>query len=170
MAARAGDESVLESGVFEELATLVYEQLLLLGTAALIAEHPEASVSSQQVHVSCIVNFPIRSPELFGWGGRPTVQEITSTQDHPALTSFRIGISDKNVISLLGHLSTRCAHQKGTAIADAPSVDSSLSSAWSPCPRVLSRKRTISLSFQPCCRKKRNPLEKARTGSERSKA
>jgi hypothetical protein len=59
------NESVFMSGVFEEFAALFNKNLFLFGTTALVSQLSKTSITSQQMNVSRIVDFAIRSPECF---------------------------------------------------------------------------------------------------------
>jgi hypothetical protein len=104
-------EAVLTSDIFDKFAALFNKQLLLLRTSAL-AESAESAITRQEMHVPGIVNFTVRSPDLFSWAGRPTIQTIARSQNDPALISCRVRIRDKQVVAFLSHLPTGCADQE----------------------------------------------------------
>ena len=82
---------------------------------ALVPEPSESAITCQEMDVSRIVNLAVRSSELFGWAGRPAIQEIAGLENHASLTCLRISVGDDNVISLLRHFSTRCATKNEAA-------------------------------------------------------
>jgi hypothetical protein len=62
----------LSAIVFEELAALGNEQLLLFGATSFVSELSESTITCQQVNVSRIVDFAIWSAEFFCGVGERT--------------------------------------------------------------------------------------------------
>jgi hypothetical protein len=75
---------VLASGVFEKFAALLDKDLLLCATA-FIAQPAKSAVTRQKMNVPTIVNFAVRSPELFGWAAVPQYKKLQALKITPVL-------------------------------------------------------------------------------------
>jgi len=58
------DIAKLSHVVHEELTALFFEQLFLLSTAPLVAQHSTTPITCHKMNISCIVDFAVRSSEL----------------------------------------------------------------------------------------------------------